>query len=204
LIKTIVFDFGNVVGFFDPRLLFNRLAPHTDLAAEALRAGFYAANLEEEYESGRLDTPEFLRRLLAVWQLRCDATFLAAAWADIFTPNPDVCALLPLLKPRYRLLLGSNTNELHAQQFCRQFAEHLSVFDALVLSHEIGVRKPRAGFFEHCRRLAGCAARECLFIDDLPANVAGARALGWQGIVYTDFGDLRKQLKGLGVVEIGQ
>ena len=95
--------------------------------------------------------------------------------------------------------MGSNTNELHARQFLEQFADRLQHFDALVLSHKIGVRKPKAGFFEHCIRLAECAPAECLFIDDLAANVAGARACGWQGIVYTSFPDLRQQLMALGI-----
>jgi putative hydrolase of the HAD superfamily len=73
-------------------------------------------------------------------------------------------------------------------------------FDALVLSHEIGVRKPKAGFFQHCQGLSGCAAEECLFIDDLPANVGGAQALGWQGIVYTPGNDLRQRLAALGIL----
>jgi putative hydrolase of the HAD superfamily len=200
LIRTIVFDFGNVIGFFDHRLTLERLTAHTDLSADAMRAAFYGADLEDAYEAGRLSTPLFLQRLREIGKLRCTADYLAAAWADIFRPNPDVCALLPHLKSRYRLLLGSNTNELHSRQFRRQFAEHLGHFDALVLSHEIGVRKPRAGFFQHCQRLAGCASGECLFIDDLPANVAGARALGWHGVVYTGIEDLRERLTGLGVL----
>ena len=122
-----------------------------------------------------------------------------AAVADIFRPNPDVCALLPVLKPHYRLLLGSNTNELHAVQFRRQFADVLRRFDHLVLSFEVGVRKPRAGIFENCQRLAGCPPQECLFIDDLPANVEGARACGWHGIVYTGIEDLRARMAALGI-----
>ncbi len=199
MIKTIVFDFGNVVGYFDHQITLRKLCAHTDLDADAIRAAFRAANLEDEYESGRLSTPAFLQRLRAIGQLRCTEDFLATAWADIFRPNPDVCDLLPLLKPRYRLLLGSNTNDLHARQFRRQFAEPLRHFDALVLSHEIGVRKPLAGFFQHCQVLAGCGPAECVFIDDLPANVAGARALGWHGIVFTDIHDLRSRLGDLGI-----
>jgi FMN phosphatase YigB (HAD superfamily) len=38
-----------------------------------------------------------------------------------------------------------------------------------------------------------------VFIDDLEANVAGARLLGWHGIVYTGTADLRRRLGDLGV-----
>lgn len=196
-IKTIVFDFGGVVGSFDHRLTTKRLADHSGLSLEELHAHLFGSALEDAYESGRIGTKEFLQRLGETCQLTCSEEIVATAWADIFWPNEEVCALLPRLKPRYRLLLGSNTNELHARQFLTQFAEWLVPFDALVLSYQIGVRKPKAGFFEHCIRRAGCTPSECLFIDDLPANVAGARACGWQGIVYTDFPDLRKQLAAL-------
>jgi putative hydrolase of the HAD superfamily len=200
VIKTVVFDFGNVIGFFDHSLTLERLTAHTDLTVELMRAAFYGADLEDAYEAGRLSTSVFLRRLREIGRLRCGEDYLAGAWADIFRPNEDVCALLPLLKPRYRLLLGSNTNELHARQFRQQFVGHLRHFDDLVLSYEIGVRKPRAGFFQHCQRLARCAPHECLFIDDLATNIAGGQAMGWQGIVYKGGEDLRNRLQALGVL----
>lgn len=111
-----------------------------------------------------------------------------------------MCELVPQLRGRYRLLLGSNTTELHSRRFRQQFADVLSHLDALVLSYEIGARKPKAAFFEHCRRVAGCAPQECLFIDDLEANIAGARACGLQGIVYRSNANLREHLTRLGIV----
>jgi putative hydrolase of the HAD superfamily len=198
-IKTIVFDFGRVVGFFDHRLTTNCLAEHAGLAVEEMHTLLFGGALEDDYESGRISTREFLQRVRQSCRLTCPDEIIATAWADIFWPNPEICALLPRLKPRYRLLLGSNTNELHARQFRGQFADWLRHFDALVLSHEIGVRKPKAGFFEHCTRLAGCAPAESLFIDDLASNVAGAQACGWQAIVYSGFDDLCKQFAALGI-----
>jgi HAD superfamily hydrolase (TIGR01509 family) len=69
------------------------------------------------------------------------------------------------------------------------------------MSHEVGVRKPDAGFFRACENQAGCAPDECLFVDDMPINVEGARALGWQGIVYRDFAALHSSLSALGVFD---
>src|SRR5205814_7490201 len=116
-----------------------------------------------------------LRRVRALCQLGCDEEFMSRALADVFWPNEEVCALVPRLKPRYRLLLASNTNDLHARHFERLFEPTLTHFDACVLSYQVGARKPSAAFFAHCQRLAQCAPAECLFIDDLPANVAGAQ-----------------------------
>jgi putative hydrolase of the HAD superfamily len=198
-VNTLVFDFGNVVGYFDHRRASRRLADLSGVPAEAVHAFLFGGTLEDDYEAGRLSTAEFLLRVRAVCRLGCSDEVLAAAYADIFWPNEDVCALLPRLKRRYRLLLASNTNDLHARHFRRQFADSLRHFDALALSHEVGARKPQAAFFEYCQRLARCAPDECLFIDDLPANVAGAQACGWKGIVYRDVADLRQRLAAFGI-----
>lgn len=197
--KTLVFDFGNVIGFFDHRRATRVLAAHTPLGEEALYGRLYDPQLEDDYESGRLSSAEFLRRIRQAGQFACAEEQIGAAYADIFWPNEEVCSLVPRLKPGYRLLLGSNTTELHSRRFRQEFSEVLHHFDHLILSHEIGVRKPHRGFFAHCQRLAGCLPEECLFIDDLPTNVEGARACGWQGVVYFSGADLRSQLLDLGV-----
>jgi glucose-1-phosphatase len=132
-------------------------------------------------------------------RVTCSDAQLDRAIADMFTPNDDVCSLVPALKPRYRLVLLSNTNELHALHFRQQFAETLAHFDALVLSHEVGLRKPCADIYAHCHKIAGATPRQCLFIDDIPANIEAARACGWQGIVYHRGLDLRRELRRLGI-----
>jgi glucose-1-phosphatase len=194
MIRAIVFDFGNVIGFFDHRRTTARLAEHCDLSPEELFQRIYGGPLEHDYDQGRLTSDAFLARVREACRLRCSDEVFTEAWNDVFRPNDEVIALLPELKPHYRLLLGSNTNELHSRHFRRQFAEALRYFDHLILSHEIGARKPDTAFFHHCERLAGCRPEECLFIDDLPPNVAGARACGWHGFVYTTAADLRRRL----------
>lgn len=197
--KAIVFDFGNVVAFFDHYKTLNRLAVHTHQTPEQMYRAYLETDLEDAYDSGRITTAEFLARFRAACALRCGDEVAAEAITDIFEPNRDVCELVPLLRPRYRVLLGSNTNELHSRHFRRQFAEVFAHFDALVLSHEVGLRKPRAEFFEHCRQLAGCAAEECVFVDDLAANVEGARACGLRGVVYGRGDDIRRLLAEAGI-----
>jgi putative hydrolase of the HAD superfamily len=192
--KTIVFDFGNVIGFFDHRLVTNRLVPYAGISADGVHALLWDSQLEDDYEAGRISTREFLRRVQEAARLCCSQEELIAAYEDIFWPNPEVIDLLPRFKPRYRLLLASNTNELHARKFLAQFAEPLRLFDHLVLSHLAGARKPKAAFFEHCQCLTNCAPDECLFIDDLPANVEGAQACGWQGIRYRPCVEVHRQL----------
>lgn len=192
--KAIVFDFGNVLGFFDYHAALARLRPHTH-RTEAELLAILGGQLQDDYESGRMGSDEFLAIVMDRCGFRCSTAEFSTAYVDIFSRNEAVCGLLPRLARRYQLLLGSNTCDLHARQFRQQFADDLAHFNALVLSHEIGVRKPQAGFFEHAQQLAGCLPEECLFIDDLHANVAGAQACGWRGIVYDRSEDLAPLLR---------
>jgi putative hydrolase of the HAD superfamily len=199
-IRAIVFDFGNVLGFFSHRRAAEQLAAYSRTAtADDILALLLDGQLEDDYESGRLSSAELLDRLRLRFGLSGSDAELGRALADMFTPNPEVCELVPRLRRRYRLLLLSNTNELHYRHFRAQFADTLSHFHALVVSHEVGLRKPSPLIFQHAQGVAGCPAEHCLFIDDLPANVAAARACGWQAILYTRGEDLKELLLRAGV-----
>lgn len=197
--KTIIFDFGNVVGFFDHQRTLQRLRPFSPLSTEEMYASVYGGALEDQFERGQIPVPSLLRHVHQLWKLRCDVDFLAHAIGDVFWANPEVCDLVPKLKGRYRILLGSNTNAIHARRFMTQFADVLRQFDGLVLSYEVGVRKPEAEFYDACQRLARAKASECVFIDDLAPNIEGARAIGFHAIHYRANMNLVEHLRGLGV-----
>jgi putative hydrolase of the HAD superfamily len=197
---TICFDFGNVVGFFDHRRALRRLLPFTDLDEVTLYNSLYDNALEDDFEAGRIDTAEYVREASAAGRLSCTPEQFLAAFVDIFTPNAELGALIPKLATRYRLVLASNTNEAHSRHYRREFADVLRPFSAVVLSHEVGVRKPRFPYYEAVVRTAGCPAGECLFVDDMPANVNAAAACGLAAVRYREFGEFRRRLAELGVM----
>ena len=66
------------------------------------------------------------------------------------------------------------------------YPRHLfpSMFDAVVISAEVGMRKPEERIFLHATELLGLPPRECVFIDDLEANVAAAETVGMTGVLH--------------------
>lgn len=60
------------------------------------------------------------------------------------------------------------------------------LFDAVVISAEVGMRKPEERIFRHAVGLLGLDPAECVFIDDIEANVQAAEALGMTGVLHTD------------------
>jgi glucose-1-phosphatase len=199
MIETIAFDFGNVLGFFDHYRTLGKLTAYTDLSAGEMYLLIFGDDLEDAFESARIDENTFVEEVRRRCRLRCDTALLTSAIEDIFSPNQPLCDLLPRLKERYKLVLGSNTNPIHSRRFRHQFAHWLNFFDALVLSHEIGARKPAGKFYEQVVLAAGCAPDRCVFIDDLQSNVAGAQACGLRGIVYRDIDSLEQAFRGLGI-----
>jgi len=63
------------------------------------------------------------------------------------------------------------------------YARHLfaDLFDVVVISAEVGMRKPEERIFRHTAALLGLEPHECVFIDDVLANVAAAEAIGLVG-----------------------
>ena len=69
-----------------------------------------------------------------------------------------------------------------------------STFDTLVISGEVGMRKPEERIYLHTCRSLGLKPEDCVFIDDLEHNVVTAESLGMTGILHTDVGSTRKAL----------
>lgn len=203
MIRTIFIDFGNVIAFFDHQRAVQELVRHTDLPAAELTRLLYDTSLAEDYETGRISTDEYVRAALRAGRLSCTADVFLAHFCDIFQRNPEVCDLVPALLKRYRVVLASNTVDAHYARYCADYADVLTGFHHLVASHHAGARKPHPRFFEYAQRHARAEPSECLFIDDLPANIATAEEFGWKGLIYRPDGTLADKLRDAGI-EIGR
>ena len=174
-------------------------SPQTTMTEVEVFDAIYNTALEEEFECGNLNGDEFVHAACAVIGYQDSHSRFRQDFVDIFTANPEVMALIPKLKPHYRLVLASNTNELHAEHFEAKFADTLRLFDALGYSYKAGGRKPHPGFYTYCQTLTNAKPAECLFIDDIVTHVEAAQAFGWKGIHFTNHDDLLKQLSKHGI-----
>jgi FMN phosphatase YigB (HAD superfamily) len=197
--RTIFFDFGNVIAFFDHQRAVAKLAAHTKLPPTELTLALYGGVVEADYECGRVSTAEYIRLATRDGQLTCTPGEFEAAFVDIFTRNPDVCDLIPRLRPKYRLVLASNTNDAHYRKYTEQFADVLAHFDARCPSHHARSRKPHPEYFAFCQRHTPHPPAECVLVDDLPSNIEAAGRHGWQGVLYQPGVDLIGLLKAAGI-----
>jgi putative hydrolase of the HAD superfamily len=62
----------------------------------------------------------------------------------------------------------------------------LDLFDAAVISGEVGLHKPEPDIYRLAAERIGVGPEQCVFVDDLRENVAGAEAVGMTAILHRD------------------
>jgi putative hydrolase of the HAD superfamily len=77
------------------------------------------------------------------------------------------------------------------------------LFDAVVISGEVGMRKPEPRIFLHAAELLGLAPQECVFIDDIQANITAAEEIGFTGVLHSAADDTAHQVADLLGVPLG-
>ena len=69
------------------------------------------------------------------------------------------------------------------------------LFDTLVISGRVGMRKPEPEIFRHTCALLDLPPSACVMVDDLPRNVTGAVATGMVGILHTGYARTLEELE---------
>jgi putative hydrolase of the HAD superfamily len=77
------------------------------------------------------------------------------------------------------------------------------LFDVIVLSAAVGMRKPDTDIFTSTAERLGVKPPECVFVDDLEENVEGARAAGMRAILHRDARSTIPKLEELLGVDLG-
>ena len=179
MIKNLIFDFGDVFINLDKKGAMENVLKL--LKIDGLSDEIHAINAL--YEQGLIDTDEFLEFYLDNFA-NLDKDSILEAWNSILKdfPNHRLDYIQKLAnEKKYKLILLSNTNELHINWIKENFdfyEQFKSNFDAFYLSHEIQLRKPNANIYEFVLDENNIKPEESLFIDDTEENIISASKLG--------------------------
>jgi putative hydrolase of the HAD superfamily len=116
--------------------------------------------------------------------------------------DPDLAMIDAVRRARgagVRTVLVSNSWGVH--RYPRDLFDE--IFDGLVISGEVGFRKPAPAMYELGAKLAGVAPDRCVYVDDLEHNLPPARELGMATIHHTDATSTIAALKRLLDVSLG-
>lgn len=185
-IKAIIFDMGGVLlktTNSNPR---DAIAKRFRTTRAELESFIFSSDTSLRSEIGEITDKEHWETVLRKFDQPVD-NYLAIN-DEYFSGDAideELLSFAISLKPKYHLGLLSNA-WVNARPLLGARFRFIEVFDVSLFSCEIGLRKPNPAIYRYMVGKMGVDAAEALFIDDLPANVEGAKIAGLQAIRYTN------------------
>jgi epoxide hydrolase-like predicted phosphatase len=97
--------------------------------------------------------------------------------------NTNLIKIVKKLKEKYRIALLTNNNKDYCEEFL--FKSGLNkLFEVLVLSYEVGYRKPAPKIYQILVNRLNVEPQEILYIDDEASKLIAAKKMGMQTIQY--------------------
>lgn len=199
LIKTVIFDLGNVVIPFDIHRGYAALQPYCRHSPAEIASLVRATGIVPQFDAGQMSPQDFVRRFSEALGLDIGYQRFCELWNGIFLPGEIVPeSLLAALHRRYRLLALSNTNAIHFATVRKKYPI-LKHFDDCVLSFEVGAAKPDPRIYQAALARAGCSPNECFFTDDVPSYVEAAKRAGMEAVQFESVPQLEQAMEALGI-----
>jgi len=198
-IDAVVFDFGGVLLDWDPRHLYRKvIAEPAELEHFVNEVCPHSWHLQHDRGVPFAETlpvrqaafPEHAE-LIGLWGSR---------YAEMIGGEvPGSAAVVDELRALGVRLLGLSNLPAEVWPSLRAAWPIVADFEGVVVSGEEGVVKPDAAIFDLLVDRFGLDPARTVFVDDVPANVAGGQARGLHAIHFTDAARLRTDLRDLGL-----
>ena len=191
-IRAVLWDFGGVI-LSSPFEAFNRYELEAGLPRDFIRQ-LNATNPDDnawaKLERGSVDLDEFCRLFEAeaatAGRSLNGRDILSRLSGDI---RPEMVQALKRVRARYKTACltnnarnGEGSGMARSPERARQIAEIMTLFDHVVESSRVGVRKPEPRFYQIACELLKIEPEEAVFLDDLGINLKPAKAMGMRTI----------------------
>ncbi len=185
-IRAVYFDLGGVILRTEDKTARTELAESLGMTYEAIEGIVHGGGPDGSaaYAAlGRIREEEHWLNVVRALNLpegeisRVENAFFAGDRLD-----QTLLAFMRSLRPKIKVGLISNAwSGLRAWIVSQKFVD---AFDDMTISAEVGMAKPDARIYQHALGKLDVHPKEAVFIDDVPANVEAAIALGMCGIVF--------------------
>lgn len=192
-LTTLVVDYGGVLTT-SLDASFRAFVDRHDVDGAHLREVVMGAGAEGEpstmqlIETGSISLDEFEAELARRLRTRSGGTLAAEGLvrAMFAGARPDETMLGAVRRAReHGLRTGLLSNSWgNRQQY--DFPHFDTLFDAVVISGEVGLRKPDPDIYLLMARELGVAPEQCVFVDDIAVNVRAAAGVGMCGVHHVD------------------
>lgn len=178
MISTIIFDFGDIFINLEKEA---QIEAFKKLGLDGPNQELIDAN--DQFEKGQLTELQFLETFTkfipnaSIEQIR-------EAWNTIIGEFPLYrLEFLQLLSHKYKLILLTNTDEIHISRFEHNvgisfFSDFYQCFEKVYYSYEMGMRKPDPAIFSYILNKHDLSPKRTLFVDDKKVNTDAAASIG--------------------------
>jgi len=192
LIKTILFDVDGVLATGEP---FSAYLAREHGITKEMTAAFFAGPFLECLV-GRADLKQAIAGYLPQWGWRWSLEEFIGRWFDYEhqVNEPLIEVIQRLRRQGIPCYLATNQEKYRTAYILNEmgFADKS---DGIFSSAHIGYMKHHPAFFEAVlQQLADIQAKDVLFWDDSPVNIATAREVGMQAELYQNFTDFMQKL----------
>lgn len=200
MIKNVIFDVGNVLASFRPKqVLLDDMGLEAEEAEAILKATVHGP-LWQEMDRGVIPEKEVIsqmrNRLEEKYHPNFDRFFNEKAGNLVETFSYASDWLRELKERGYGVYILSNYPvelfEMHSRHFT-----FLPYADGRIVSGYVKCIKPDRKIYEILLETYGLQPQECVFLDDLKENIAGANACGIHGIQFTSYEETKSRLEQL-------
>lgn len=196
IIKAIIFDFGNVLLEWDPRLVYRRYFPDDEEGMEKFLREVNFMDWNAQQDKGRT----FVEGVAELSKQFPHYTELIQAYHDNWEHSigryfEGTVEIMKQLKESGFLLYGLSNWSAETFPIARRKYDFFDLLDDRVISGEVGLIKPEPEIFELLLHKIGRPAKECLFIDDAIANIEQAHSMGFATIHFRSSDQLAEELR---------
>lgn len=192
-VNTVIFDLGGVLSLSGRALdVVHRFPDHPADEVMAVMLGDYAVDSDHPWhrlERGEISLADYraaVGRLIAEAGLRMREPEPSTSRSGLnfeFVRSEAMLELVHDLRD-HGCRLGVLTNNVREfRDRWRSIMDFDTLFDDVVDSHEVGLRKPHPAIYELSLRRLGATAEQAVFLDDMDVNVRAASALGMHGVL---------------------
>ena len=192
--KAIIFDLGGVL------IQYDEAPEHAAVQAMCADAAYAKARIPQLIPWDRLNRGQFtfddlFNLLVKEVGLGADySTFVSAAALGFGPPMPGIDQVIEMLAGRFQLALLSNTNAVHWGYAKTTYGDLLDKVRPHFVSFDLSMMKPEPDIYRHVAEALAVLPEDCLLIDDLSANIDGARSVGFDAIHFQNAEQLALEL----------
>jgi len=194
-VRNVIFDLGGVVLDWNPDHIVSRFQPVVELRASFKAALFGHADWRM-FDRGTLTESELIERLEPrVGRPRQEVIAILDAVRDSLVEKPETVQLLRALQARGTPLYCLSNMPATVYTHLRRRHNFWDAFSGIVISGEVKMMKPEPAVFTHLLDTFNLRPEESVFIDDVLANIDGARKSGLHTIWFEDAAQCRRELE---------